>query len=254
MEKKKAKGKGEGIKALILDLDDTLWDTTGQLVKKGQIAALEEMAKHGLPIKKSDAAKTRDMLVKRYGQHVNITTKALEHFGMYKDKKNRKNAEKIRLIGHHRYHTVRIGKIRPFKDTVPTLKKLKKDGRILVLLSYGVARQQNSKIRKLGIRRYFDRIVLDTTIGRSNKPMHIKEIIRWLGKRGVRKDEILLVGDRPNSEIEGGKRLGLKTARMIHAHGRYSRLKPQNRWQKADFRIRRISNLYGVLDRLDNQR
>lgn len=236
------------IKALILDLDDTLWDTTGQLVRKGQIAALQEMAKHGLPIKVPEAARTREMLVRKYGQHVNITQKAVEHFGLYR--KNRKKAERIRLIGHHKYHTVKIGKIKPFKDTIPTLKKLKKDRKILVLLSYGIAKQQNRKIKKLGIRKYFDRIVFDTTIGRSNKLVHIREIVRWLGKKKIGKNSILLVGDRPSSEIEAGKRLGLKTARMVH--GRYAKLKPENKWQKADFRIKKISELHGVLKKAES--
>jgi len=233
------------IKALILDLDNTLWDTTGQLVRKAQIEALKEMAKKGLPIKQSEAAKTRDFLIRKYGQHVNITTKAIEHFGLYR--KDRKKAEKIRLIGHHKYHTINIGKITPFRDTIPTLKKLKKQNKKIILLSYGVPKQQNAKITELGIRRYFDRIVFDATIGRSNKKIHIRKIVQWLKKKNIGKNEILLVGDYIKSEIEGGKRLGLKTARMVH--GRYSKLKPENRWQRTDYRIRKIKEILRIVDR-----
>ena len=227
------------IKALILDLDNTLWDTTGQLVRKAQIEALKEMAKKGLPIKQSEAAKTRDFLIRKYGQHSNITIKAVEHFGLYK--KGRKLAERIRMAGHHKYHTINIGKITPFRDTIPTLKKLKKQNKKIILLSYGVPKQQNAKITKLGIRRYFDRIIFDATIGRSNKTRYIRKIIQLLKKKNIGRKEILLAGDNIKSEIEGGKRLGLKTARMVH--GRYSRLKPENKWQMADHRIRKISEI-----------
>lgn len=231
------------IKALILDLDDTLWDATNLLVKKGQVAALKVMAKHGLPIKESDADKVREMLIKTYGNHLNLTEKAVEHFGLYR--KDRKKAEKIRLIGHHKYHTVKMGRIKPFKDTIQTLKKLAEDKKILVMLSYGAAKQQDRKLKKLRIKKYFDRVVFDTTIGRSNKFFHIKGIIKWLGKKGIKKDEILLVGDKITSEIEAGKRLGLKTVR-IKGGGRYSRLKPENRWQKPDHTVDRISKVVKI--------
>lgn len=232
------------IKALILDLDNTLWDTTGQLVRKAQIEALKEMAKKGLLIKQSEAAKTRELLVKKYGQQVNITTKAVEHFGLYR--KNKRLAEQIRMAGHHKYHTVKIGKITPFRDTIPTLKKLKKGKKIIVLLSYGVPKQQNAKIERLGIRKYFDRIIFDRTIGRSNKTVHIRKIIQWLKKKDIGKNEILLVGDNIKSEIEGGRRLGLKAVRMVH--GRYSKLKPENKWQRADYRIKKIKEILRIIN------
>lgn len=233
------------VKALILDLDDTLWDTTSQLVRKGQIAALKEMARHGLPIKVSDAAKVRDMLVKRYGSHINITKKAAEHFGPYK--KGKKYAERIAFLGHHKYHSVKIGKIKPFRDTISTLKKLKKSGKIIVLLSYGVPKQQNRKINMLGIRRYLDRIVFDTTIGKSNKSRYLKKIIKWLRKKGMQRNEIILVGDKINSEIEDGKRLGLRAVR-IRSRGRYSKLKPKNKWQNADYTIKELKSLLKIVN------
>jgi FMN phosphatase YigB (HAD superfamily) len=142
-----------------------------------------------------------------------------------------------------------MGKIRPFRDTIPTLKRLRKDKKVLVLLSYGVPAQQNGKIGKLGIRRYFAKIIFDGTIGKSNKMPYIKKIISWLRKKGIRKDEIMIVGDRISSEIEAGKRLGITTVRMKYKHGRYRKLKPENRFQKADYEIKRISGLIDVVAR-----
>lgn len=235
----------KGAKALIIDLDDTLWDTTSQLVRKGQIAALKEMARHGLPIKASEAAKTRDMLVKRYGSHINVTKKAAEHFRLYK--KGKKYVDRIALLGHHKYHSVKIGKIKPFRDTISTLKRLKKSGKIIVLLSYGVPKQQNKKIDTLKIRKYFDKIVFDTTIGKSNKSRYIKKIVKWFNGKGIKKNEILLVGDKISSEIEAGKRLGLKAVRL-KCKGRYSKLKPRNKWQKADHTIKELKSLLKIVN------
>ncbi|MFO8016985.1 MAG: HAD family hydrolase [Candidatus Woesearchaeota archaeon] len=232
------------VKAVILDLDDTLWDTTGRLVKKGQVAALKEMARLGLPIKQSEAASVRDMLVRRYGQHINTTKKAIEHFGL--DREDAKKAERIRMAGHRKYYSVDIiGNIRPFRDTVPTLKRLKQEGKILVLLSSGDVKQQKRKLDRLGLRRYFDRIVFDASIGSSNKLPHVKKIIQWLKKRGINREDMIMVGDRITSEIEAGNRLGLKTVRILK--GRYSGLKPENKRQRPDHTIRDLSGLLRIV-------
>ena len=87
---------------------------------------------------------------------------------------------------------------------------------MLFLVTSGFRRLQDSKIRALQFEPLFEAIHVDA----------IDEADR-MGKEGIFKDilktyrlapeEVLVVGDNPDSEIEAGNRLGMRTVQILRA-------------------------------------
>lgn len=86
----------------------------------------------------------------------------------------------------------------------------------LFLVTSGFRRLQESKIRALGIAHLFDAIHIDAidVPGRKGKQPIFAEI---LATGGLHANEVLVVGDRADSEIAAGNRLGIVTVQILRS-------------------------------------
>lgn len=82
------------------------------------------------------------------------------------------------------------------------------------LVTTGFRRLQESKIRALGIGALFEGICIDAIDepGPKGKERIFREL---LARHALRTDEVLVVGDNPDSEIAAGNRLGLRTVQTL---------------------------------------
>ena len=98
----------------------------------------------------------------------------------------------------------------------PDLGELEKLPVLLVLVTSGFRRLQESKIRALGIERVFTAIHVDAIdeADRKGKQQIFEEI---LDAYRLSAEEVLVVGDNEDSEIEAGKRLGMRTVQILRA-------------------------------------
>jgi putative hydrolase of the HAD superfamily len=98
-------------------------------------------------------------------------------------------------------------------DDLPVLKELPVQ---LFLVTSGFRRLQESKIRALGFAHWFAAIHIDAIDEpeRKGKQRLFEEI---LATHGLRREEVLVVGDNPDSEIEAGNRLGIKTVQILRS-------------------------------------
>jgi len=97
---------------------------------------------------------------------------------------------------------------------------------------------QDTKINTLGIRSFFDEILI--CYSNEEKKSHLKDIqerYSW--------EEIYVVGDRIDAEIQFGNELGMKTVRM--QHGKYKDIIPKHELQQAHYIITEFSQLWKVL-------
>ncbi|MCB0280834.1 MAG: HAD family hydrolase, partial [Calditrichaeota bacterium] len=110
------------------------------------------------------------------------------------------------------------------------------------LVSTGHSTFQNQKIDLLGIRQDFDEIIIDA-LNLPNRPgkKHIFEQV--LSKYQFRADEVLVIGDNPDSEIKAGKALGIKTVQIIREGVIRSDL--------PDFHIIHIRQIKEIMGELD---
>jgi putative hydrolase of the HAD superfamily len=82
------------------------------------------------------------------------------------------------------------------------------------LVTSGFRRLQESKVEMLGIRSWFEEILIDAIDepGRRHKEGFFKRI---LDTRRIPPGEALVVGDNPDSEIAAGNRLGIPTVQIL---------------------------------------
>jgi len=224
------------VKAIIFDLDDTLFDSTG-LVKKARMDSAKAMIDAGLPAKSYDEVYIRLChIVRNYGSNYP------QHFSRLCDEYWIKPKPQIIAAGMVAYHNVKLSQIKLFTDAGKMLAKLKRKRFILGLITVGSPIKQWEKVLRLGIKKYFKVIwPLDEKHTRSK----LDTFKIFLQEFELKAEDVYCVGDRIDSEIVDGNKLGMKTVRLMH--GKYKTLLPQNRFQIPDRTIKKIGELSGIV-------
>ena len=97
----------------------------------------------------------------------------------------------------------------PFAETLPMLEKLKKDGYKVGLITNGQHALQYKKLELTGLRYIFDEIIVSGDV-MTEKPD--KEIFLMMTEKlGVKPEECVYVGDNPVNDIKGAKGAGYHT-------------------------------------------
>lgn len=108
-----------------------------------------------------------------------------------------------------------------------------------ILVTSGYLKFQTSKIKRLGIAHMFDEIiidVLDDPAARKGKTKIFGEILQ---QYGWSKEEVLVVGDNPRSELGAAKELGIKAIQT---------LRPRiEKWDGADYHVTSLKELQALV-------
>ncbi|MDN3511375.1 MAG: uridine diphosphate-N-acetylglucosamine-binding protein YvcK [Candidatus Jettenia sp. CY-1] len=221
------------IKAVIFDLDDTLYDCTGLLIDASRRRAAKAMVEAGLPCTEEEAYQLQKELSDKYGPYHLVFNEIVNKY--------RANTKLIN-IAYKAYNSSEVSTIKPFPDVIPTLKELKDKGYYLFLLSVGVHERQENKINILGLRPYFDEIVInDQEIG----PLMEDCIRNLIGRYTISPCETVMVGDKIRDELRIAKSLGMITIQMLH--GRYKNEPSMNEYDRPHYKIKRIFQVPTIL-------
>ena len=221
------------IKAILFDLDDTLFDCCGLLVEVARRRAARAMVAAGLPCTEEEAYEEQIRLGEQHGPRYNVFDAMAERYAM---------PPSLAEAAMAAYNSDEVADIEPFPDVVDTLERLRAQGYRLLLCTIGVPARQQRKIELLEIGRFFDEIaIVDSETGE-----HREECFRDLvARHGLRPQEVLAVGDRIQSEIKTANGLGMLTVQMLH--GRFRDLAPKSDLEEPDYKIERIGELHNVL-------
>ncbi|MDP6502229.1 MAG: uridine diphosphate-N-acetylglucosamine-binding protein YvcK [Planctomycetota bacterium] len=228
------------IKAILFDLDDTLYDCTGSLVEIARRRAARALIGAGLQMSLEEAYSLQVKLQEAHGPRFNVFERIAENHGL---------DDSAIHLALEAYHSDEVGGVKLFDDVEPTLKTLRGEGYKLALISTGVHNRQEKKVELLGLRAMFDHIEINDS-ERGYLTQQVFEHV--LSSFGVRGDEAVVVGDRIYSELRIGKSYGMTTVQMLH--GRFRDLIPETNEEHPDYRISRISELTNVLHLADRQR
>jgi putative hydrolase of the HAD superfamily len=187
------------IKAVIFDLDGTLYDEI-QFVLSG----FREVSKHLC---------SRYNL--NYAEVYNVLVSDFEH-GL-----RRKNfdilLEKMRLKGNvkelvkiYRAHIPDISLYEDAKEILPKLKGKYKLG----IITEGYKKTQENKISVLGIKEYFDVIIIAYADGKAYGKLSTKPFKMALNRIAVKPEECIYVGNDPAKDFLGANKLGIHTVRV----------------------------------------
>lgn len=220
------------ITAVIFDLDDTLYDCFRQRVRAAHRGAAAAMAEAGLPASAKEIFRVRMRAYKDDPQLTHIDERVCEHFGV-------PAGERERLVRASRraFFTLPVGKLTLFPGTLNVLRSLKERGARVFVVSFGDPETQRAKVAALGLdsEPSIDRVFYADMGNIMTKDAFFRSILRNVGRDPRR---VLVVGDRPSSEIKAGKALGMHTVRL--RGGEFARLKAQGPEEQADFEINKI--------------
>jgi len=222
------------IKAIIFDLDDTLYEEI-QFIYSG----FKEVAKH---------------LSDKYNYSFNFVYNELlldfnrgirnNNFNLLLKRLKRNEDELQHLVEIYRHHHPNINLCEDSKIILPFLQNKYKLG----LITDGFLFTQKNKIDALRIRFFFDYILInDYEKGvdkNSEKPFH--EMIDALD---VFPKNTLFIGDNPNKDFFVPKKLGMHTIRIKREKGIYSNIPKGN---QVDFEILSLFELIHLLAIIDN--
>ena len=189
------------IKAIIFDLDDTLYDCSGTLVLKSRKLAAKIISK-AIKCSETEALKLQLVLEDRLGPKADIFHEIANQYNLPED-----FCEEI----SNTINALEVEGATLFPDTMASIDELKRIGYKLFLVTFGNREIQEKKIKVLDLESAFDEIII--TENPLGKEKCFKEI---LAKYGLEPEQVLCVGDKIKDEIEVGKRLGMSTALMKH--------------------------------------
>lgn len=191
------------IKAVIFDLDNTLID----FMKMKRIAcgeAIDAMIDAGLKIPRQEALdKLYNIYFKEGLEDPNIFQKFLTEVDG-KDIDYKKLASAIVA-----YRNARTGFLHPYSGVKRTLIQLTKKGKKLAIVSDAPKLKAWIRLIHMKLDDFFDVVVaLEDTGRKKPSTLPFKAAIK---KLNLKPNECLMVGDMPQRDIKGAKKLGMKT-------------------------------------------
>lgn len=219
------------IKAVIFDLDDTLYDCSGTLIPQGRRQVAKTIAGR-INCSEDDAYLLQLEIEKKYGTKINIYEKIGSLY-------NFPDAYVKELLEESIH--VDISNINLFSDVTDTLKQLKVQGYKLLLVTAGEKQIQREKIKVLGLADdCFDEILIPDRNSGPAKKSCFKEIIE---RYHLKPEEIVCVGDKIEDELTASKSLGMITIMFQHGRHYETYLKERNKFIKPDYSITHIKEL-----------
>ncbi len=228
------------IKAIFFDLDDTLFDCSGSLIENARKRAAAAMVAAGLPLSVEEAYKMQVQLFEQLGPLENVFDRMCEKQQLGKDER-----KKIVEAAFNAYNSDEVEQIQLFPDVLPTLRKLRKKGIKTALITSGIFERQRKKIELLGLQDKFDLVLIHDVEKDASKEEKFQIALRQLN---LLPQHVAVVGDRVHSEIRIANKLGMVSVRIMR--GRFSSVKPRTDLEEPDFKIKKISELPGLLEKV----
>lgn len=189
----------------------------------------------GLKWKKEEALKILFGLYDEYG----IEYKGI--FQKFLEKVEGKVDYRILAHGIVAYRKTQVGYMEPYPNVIPTLIQLKAKGLKLAILSDAPKMNAWLRLVEMKLEHFFDVIVcLDDT---GMKKPATKPFETVLNELKLKPAEVLMVGDWPERDIAGAKKMGMRTC-----YAKYGNIKGEE-CKDADFEIGEIGELVKVVEK-----
>jgi|SRR5690554_1529860 len=191
------------IKAIVFDLDNTLVDFM-KMKRRAIEEAIPAMIDAGLKITSEEANRIIDEIYKERGIEYQ------QVFDVLLQQILNKVDYKILAAGIIAYRRAREASLIPYPHVYATLNKLLKMGIKMGVLSDAPVKEAWLRLAFLNFHHTFDAVVtFDDTGERKPSPAPFLKILERLE---VKPEESLMVGDWAERDIQGAKKVGMKTA------------------------------------------
>ncbi len=221
------------IGCVIFDLDDTLYDCFGQRVRVAHRHAAQAMVKAGINADMETVYRARMRFFRQDPILRHIDAEVCRLFAAAAP-------EAIALIAREAYFNCPVAELKLFAGSLPLLRFLAGRGVRNFIVSFGEPKTQHEKVKALGLDR--EPAVEQIFYADREKVLTKEEAFRQIQKKTkLPAPLILIVGERPSSEIRAGKALGMHTVRLLR--GEFAAQSPQGPEEEPDYVIRNISEV-----------
>jgi len=225
------------IRALLFDLDDTLYEEK-QFVKSGFIK-VAEFVEDKLKIDKDFFYK---ILIEIFngGSRGNIFNLALE-------KVNIAYGENIiqSMVKIYREHTPKIKLEEDVKALLVKLSGIYSLG----IITDGYYEVQKKKVQALGLEEMFDSIIYTDKYGREYWKPNVFGYKLALKDLQVSPEEAIYIGDNPHKDFIGAKKIGITTVRILKSDREYSKVRLDKEYE-ADYEVEKLNGIKNILKKL----
>lgn len=232
------------IKAILFDIDDTLFPTTA-FALEARKAAVKAMVAAGLDFPEDvvfdELLEVIAEFSSNYSHHFNKLIERLDP-----EHERTRNPDIVIAAGVSAYHDTKFRSLAPFKDVPRVLRKAREKHMVVGVLSHGWTTKQCEKLVRLGVAHHFDpdAIFISEQIG-INKP-NPKLYRRACDKLGLDPTEVIYVGDNPAHDVIPAKAVGMTTVWARRA----SRWNTDAERVEADHVVDDFDQLATILDEL----
>jgi putative hydrolase of the HAD superfamily len=195
------------LKAILFDIDDTLFSTT-QFARKARWNAVKAMVAAGLDLPEEVVLRELEEVIaeftSNYEHHYNQLLRRLRPKSLEKV-----NAATIVAAGVVAYHDTKFQELAPFDDVFPMLEALGKAGLRRGVITHGLTIKQAEKLIRLGILPHLDSraIFISEQIGISKPNPKLYSLAAQ--DLGLDPMEVLYVGDSPEHDIVPPQSIGM---------------------------------------------
>ncbi len=224
------------VRGVLFDLDNTLLDFM-QMKQASIEAAVSAMVDAGMPMPREQA------FAEIYKHYDRVGIEHQEIFNLFL--KHQFGAVNYKWLASAivSYRRARNGTLVTYPHVRPTLFELVRRGLKLAVISDAPKLGAWLRLCQLDLHHLFDPVVAYEDTGhRKPSPMPFH---RALHRLELKPEDVLMLGDWPERDMVGAKALGIKTV-----FARYGHTKGQT-VSGADFDIDDISELLGVIDRIN---
>ncbi len=92
-------------------------------------------------------------------------------------------------------------------------KKIKK-----AIITNGTIDAQKNKVKLLNLHKYVDKIIYARELGKDYEKPNAMPFYEAIKALNIQKDEAIYVGDHPNTDIEGANKAGIKALRFLNGY------------------------------------
>lgn len=235
------------IKAILFDLDNTLYDYS-YAHKIAIKAAFDELQDH-MKISRKQFQKLYDLSREEIHKELAGTASAHDrilYFQRLIEKTNNTLEPGIILRLSKAYWDCLLDNMKLFPGVIEVLVYCKTHNLKTAIVSDLTTEIQLKKLEKLGISKYIDVLVTSEETG-SEKPHSIMFLLT-LNKLKVHPEDAVMIGDNSIADIEGANFVGLTT--ILLNKGELASI-PKEDYKKADHTIKKIKDLIKIIDELN---
>jgi putative hydrolase of the HAD superfamily len=148
------------------------------------------------------------------------------------------------MIEVYRSHNPQIT---PLPEAEPTLLSLRRGFR-LGLITEGYRAVQQAKLEALGLKNFFEVIIIGGENDRDHWKPHPYSFLTLLKKMDIPAHAAIYVGDNPHKDFLGARRAGMRSVRMRHPLGLHAQIEPVDTDHAPDHEIEGLGELIDLLE------